>query len=333
MINGIDRYHILKSKVNQEELFKSLGFEVEYDRLVYNPERPDKTPKCSFKWFNGFLMFRDFTNYFGPNTVNVFQVFEFIHKRSFSMKDLESNVSLKKIGNSENENSVRNRISIKFKNKPWPTKHYLFDIPSRILHQENIFLVDEYWCNTSRHKIMVMNRFNNPKQTTTIAYLFKGLRSRTKLYFVGNTLKFYTNTSNEDVFGLHNLVKKDDTLFITKSGADFLCLRYVLNYDAIALNSEWPNTTNRVLDEIKKYAYKQIIILYDNDNAGIKNSKALQEFMTENGFQNVVTRFIPEKVEKQDCKDCKDLYYINRLKLKKVLKLIRHGKFFKPSNY
>lgn len=335
MINGIDRKSILKLKIDQKAVFQFLGYNVDLENFVFNPERNDKTPKCTFKWHKGYLIFSDFTGFFGKTGITAFEAYQFRYKKSFSLKEKELNEIIKyeDFSDAHNKDTYSRSISIKFKNKPWPTKHYLFDIPSRILHQENIFLVSEYWCNTSRHKTMVMNRFNNPMKSTTIAYLFRDLKSRVKLYFVGNSLKFYTNIKNKDIFGLKTLRKTDNTLFITKSGADYLCLKYVLGYNAIALNSEWPSIEESVLTKIKSFNYDHIVILYDNDMTGIKNSIALRNFLKQKGMMNIRVAFLPEKVEKKDCKDCKDLYYINKLKLKKVLKLIKDGKFFEPTNF
>lgn len=314
MIGGINRSRILETVIDQEAMFISMGFTVDYDNLVLNPHRNDKTPKCSFYWHGNKLLFRDFTEYFGRTTVDCFEVFKFLNNRDPTEQELckiPKETQTRKI-----IPYLKDKIDIKVISKEWPLEHYLFNIPEKLLHHEGVFLVDEYWCSTKKDRKMAMNRFNNPIKDLTIAYHLNG---KIKLYFPHNPyIKFFGNTTNQEVYGLNTLIKSSNTLCITKSGADFLCLKYILKYDAIGINAEWSVIPDTVIQIIKSFGYESIVILYDNDHTGIINSEKLKLHLVTNGLMNIKCKFLPTQVNNKDCKDLKDLYYINLERLKLI---------------
>jgi hypothetical protein len=75
------------------------------------------------------------------------------------------------------------------------------------------------------------------------------------------------------IFGWKHLPEKDDLVFITGGEKDVLCL--VSNgFNAITLNSETSNLLDETAQELKK-RFKNVIVLYDNDATGIKQSQIL----------------------------------------------------------
>jgi hypothetical protein len=75
------------------------------------------------------------------------------------------------------------------------------------------------------------------------------------------------------IFGWKHLPDKDDLVFITGGEKDVLTL--VSNgFNAITLNSETANLQDETAEELKE-RFKNVIVLYDNDPTGVKQSKHL----------------------------------------------------------
>lgn len=75
------------------------------------------------------------------------------------------------------------------------------------------------------------------------------------------------------IFGWKHLPAKDDLVFITGGEKDVLTL--VSNgFNAITLNSETANLQDDTAEELKQ-RFKNVIVLYDNDPTGVKQSKHL----------------------------------------------------------
>ena len=106
------------------------------------------------------------------------------------------------------------------------------------------------------------------------AYLFN---DRMKLYrpFSKKELKWRNNCIMSDIQGLEQLPEKGEILLITKSLKDVMCL-YELGFNAIAPQSETPNFNENILADLKK-RFKRIIVWYDNDDPGVRNSILLTE--------------------------------------------------------
>lgn len=75
------------------------------------------------------------------------------------------------------------------------------------------------------------------------------------------------------IFGWKHLPEKDDLVFITGGEKDVLCL-VSQGYNAITLNSETSNLQDETAEELKN-RFKNVIVLYDNDATGVKQSKQL----------------------------------------------------------
>ena len=80
--------------------------------------------------------------------------------------------------------------------------------------------------------------------------------------------KWRNNLTEYDIQGYAQLPSKGDTLIITKSMKDVMCL-YEMGIPAISPSSESTFIPNDILEGLKK-RFKRIIILFDRDNAGVK---------------------------------------------------------------
>jgi len=107
---------------------------------------------------------------------------------------------------------------------------------------------------------------------------------RWKIYFYKrkkDTIRFICNTNR--IAGWIQIPKEGDLLILTKSLKDVMVL-HRMNYHAIAGQSENFHFYQSIIDELKQ-RFKQIVVIYDNDEKGILFSNAIcSEFNLEQRF-------------------------------------------------
>jgi len=144
---------------------------------------------------------------------------------------------------------------------------------------------------------------NNPM------YVYK-VYDKLKIYrpLADKSHKWSGNLTKNYIFGYKQLPETRDLLIITKSLKDIMCL-YELGYTSISPSSEGVLLPVKCVDDIKK-RFKEIVVLYDNDIAGLKAAKNMNE---KYGFRYVLIN--------DETKDLTD-YYVKYGKTK-TIKLIR----------
>lgn len=90
------------------------------------------------------------------------------------------------------------------------------------------------------------------------------------------------------IFGWKQLPEKGEKLFITGGEKDVMCLA-AQGFNAISLNSETASLEKSIADELK-LRFNHIIVLYDNDATGIKQSELLA---VTHGFHKITLPTIP----------------------------------------
>ena len=75
------------------------------------------------------------------------------------------------------------------------------------------------------------------------------------------------------IFGWQQLPEKGEIVFITGGEKDVMTLA-AIGFNAISLNSETATLENKIAEELKS-RFNQIIVLYDNDETGMKQSEIL----------------------------------------------------------
>ena len=94
------------------------------------------------------------------------------------------------------------------------------------------------------------------------------------------------------------------TIVITGGEKDVLALR-AIGYEAIAFASETSSVPKYFIDSYKD-AFRNIIILYDNDEAGDKGAERVSTTLKENGFENVNILKLPSLLKEKKGKDISD---------------------------
>lgn len=152
---------------------------------------------------------------------------------------------------------------------------------------------------------------NNPMYAYKVYNHFKIYRPLADKY-----TKWRSNLNINDVQGFKQLPKTGDTLIITKSLKDVMCL-YEMGINAVSPNSESSWLPDKALESILK-RFKTVLICFDRDVAGIKNmrklsfktglnciimpkrfsAKDISDAIKVNGF-DVVKKYIYEEIEKE----------------------------------
>jgi hypothetical protein len=265
-------------EISQEDIFaKYLGIEVYSKKMFKNPLRDDKNPTCEFVKFNGILYLRDYSGFFGEIGIDCFSLVCFIYNISFkeALVRIREDFNVGKVGlfsiatkrtQIEVEESEPKRISVvrrKFNDIDkgiWERG----SITEKDLIKFNVYPVRECWIDDLRAY------WYNEKNQENVAYSYFFEDGTTKIYFPNKTKGKFIGNSNY-IQGLRELDFSKDIVFITKSLKDVIAL-YKLGYTAIAEHTEGCMIRDWIV-KLLKVAFKEVIILYDNDEAGINGAK------------------------------------------------------------
>lgn len=105
------------------------------------------------------------------------------------------------------------------------------------------------------------------------SYIYFIKDGRYRVYTPGSHIKFWGTMDKFDVFGIDQLPEKGKLLVITKSLKDVMVL-YEMGIPAIAFASENITPSKKLINELKE-RFKKVVILYDNDKAGIKHAERI----------------------------------------------------------
>lgn len=284
-------------KVTEEDIMRHyLGFDFQVGKPYSSPFREDKNPSFALYYTKDRgLRFKDFNGLQGTCFDLVMHLFSvtFLEALNIINTDLglyigkirATNATRKIISSYKPEVIERKRL-IQIKPQHWTkidAKYWTqFGISSKTLKRFNVYSAKFVFLD----KQLILQYTD---YSPVYAYKFNG---RTKIYrpFADKTqFKWMSNVQHEDLQGLEQLEYKSDTLIITKSLKDVMCL-FELGYEAVAPQSENTRTQFDLLKELIP-KYEKIIILYDNDEAGMLGAKTLEEFLNE---EKVKTVFIKD---------------------------------------
>lgn len=297
---------LLLSRNSQETYMEHyLGIQVKKG-LLRSPLRDDPNPTCSFyKNSKGDLIFKDFRGDFVGNFVSVV-MYKFNVDYHQALKiiandfgiidrpDIKKNVSTVEYSNKEFEYKGNSIIQVKI--KPFSEKELewweSFGITEEILQLYNVFSCEIIFLNGIFH---IASTPNNP-----IYGYYGGVdedgRELWRIYFPFRTsYRFLSNWSASMIQGTKQL-RKSDTLVITKSMKDVMCLKG-FKIEGMAPNSETLFLTDRQWEYLQS-KYKNIYLFYDNDLAGISNMNKIRK-----KYDNVKCIWIPRKYGVKDISD------------------------------
>lgn len=300
-------------KITEEDIMRHyLGFDFQVGRPYSSPFREDKNPSFALYYTKDRgLRFKDFNGLQGTCFDLVMNLYgaTFVETLNIINTDLGLNIgkvkatgATRKIISSYKPEVIERKRLIQIKPQHWTkvdAKYWKqFGITSKILKRFNVYSAKFVFLD----KQLILQYMD---YSPIYAYKFNG---RTKIYrpLADKTqFKWMSNVQHEDLQGLEQLEYKSDTLIITKSLKDVMCL-YMLGYEAVAPQSENTRTQFDLLKELIP-KYEKIIILYDNDEAGMLGAKTLEEFLNEDKVKSV---FIKDPNTK-DISDYIETYGVN----------------------
>lgn len=284
-----------------------------------NTENKDKTPSFSLYPAKGELKFKDFGGY--KLSGNCFDYVKYLFNISYeeALKKIYSDFELHKLVASV-QNSVNTNTTLSYLNeinkrivgikRNWNLVDFnyfnQYHIPLEFVGSKNVYPAKSVYLIINEEEIVLWatDSVKYPIYTWSTADKIKCYRP----YNPKNS-KWLSTMTTWDLQNMETVNHKSDVLFITKSMKDCLVLEY-LGFAAVAPGSEVPNIPRKILDYLEA-SFKRIIILYDNDITGVKNSEALA---LNTGYQNII---LPDK----KYKDISD--YAKEFGLEASLELIK----------
>lgn len=291
--------------------------------LIRSPLREDNSPTCSFyRNTSGDLIFKDFSGHFHGNFISVVM---YKYNCTYPM-------ALKIIAN---DFGIINHPKLKKNPKPITPSQTVFkdDGPARIQVEIQDFTEEElhWWAQYGitkqiLHKFSIYscksvflngNYFIGTTKKQRIYGYYRGKRDDLELwriYFPGRkSFKFISNWKSFMLQGAKQLPKEGDLLVVTKSQKDLMCL-YSLGIIAVAPCSENLFMSEAQFEKLSK-RFKQIVVLYDNDLAGISNMNKIRKKFP------IKCLWIPRKYRAKDISD-----FYAKYGREKTLELINEAK-------
>lgn len=281
------------SHVSEEEIF-GLVFEKVPQEFEYlcSPFREDNHPGC---WFSrdltGRLRFCDFGNPEVQDGIkmfnidcfdavrifyklsNFYQTLEFIYNSLIKGRKISEDTRGYKFGSIRTKNPFYFTFEVRdFDNRD---KRYWspYGISKDNLIKDKVFPVSRYkMFNTKSGDLIV--------RPTTVCYVFTEFKSgHKKLYLPLNKgRRFITDCDENDLGGFDSLDEFGETLVITKSYKDWRVLLNIGLLNVVWTQNEGMYPSNNFLIALCK-RFKDIIVLYDNDETGINSAKRLVELI------------------------------------------------------
>lgn len=293
------------AKASEKEIMEFYWGEalVENKAIYRNPMRHDSDGTCYFKWHNNKYIFVDRARGIDAN----FDCFKYVmwhYGCGFyeAVRRINDEMLLESVSKllparpvKSSKTKSKARVNFKIKLRKW-NQHdidYWAKFGITISTIDSIIKpVKSYKSDLGLVKFRQMYKYD--ESDPCYAYIFK---SSYKLYRpFSKKYKWRSNTNNSDIFGLNQLPHFGKDLYICSGGKDMFCL-WEMGFNAIAPQSESSKISEVIIDDLKA-RFKNIYIIYDNDNTGITMSSKLSQEL------NITNIILPHL---NDCKDIAEL--------------------------
>ena len=248
-----------------------------YGRAMCSPLRKDKSPSFTiFRHNSGKFFFKDFstgdtgdcftflTKMFGIKRFDAYRLVDNDFQLGISTSNFLAPTK-QYIGKhlKEFENIQESSTTIQIKSRPWNDKEdktfwSKYGICCNILTRFHVRPAEHVWVND--RLVVSANRYNP-------IYTYDFGQGKMKVYHPNSKYKWLSNTSVSDLQGLSQLPDSGDTLVITKSLKDVMCLD-IWGISAVAPSSESCVIPSDIVKQLYD-RFTRICILYDFDRTGI----------------------------------------------------------------
>lgn len=254
-----------------------IGKDFKYGRAICSPLRKDKSPSFTiFKHNSGKFFFKDFstgdsgdcftflTKMYGLKRFDTYRLVDNDFQLGISTKSFMAPTK-KYVGEhlKEYEYVEPSSTTIQIKSRPWNNKEdktfwSKYGICCNILNRFHVRPAEHVWVND--RLVVSANRYNP-------IYTYDFGQGKMKVYQPYSKFKWLSNTSGSDLQGLSQLPERGDTLVITKSLKDVMCLS-IWDIPAVAPASESCVIPSDVVKQLYD-RFARICILYDFDRTGV----------------------------------------------------------------
>lgn len=297
----------IESRLNQETLMQFyLGVPLDFDNLICSPIRDDPNPTCSLYKKSGNVYMKDFSGHFHGDVYNLvcFQNHLDYGDLMGAMKIIVSDFP-DTFGISGAEKEFVHNLVVQQEAEEKKQKLFQYAAQKwqptdktywKSYHLTSLILA-EFGVHSASH-IWVDGKLRGSYFHKDPIYAYDYGRGRIKFYFPLRKGKSRFMCNTDAIQGWNQLPEKGHLVIITKSLKDVMVLK-TLGYSAIAPQSEHHSIPPRLI-EVLKTRFKNILIMYDNDNAGRRGAeKACDTFPILSYIE------IPEIYE--GCKDISDV--------------------------
>lgn len=255
------------SKVTEYDIYAKYIGEFKVGMIYNSPFRKDKNPSFGIFYSKrtNQLLFKDHGTGECGNVIKFVQLYTGITNYPDILKDIVNRLNISnstKLTTIQYNPPTETVIGIVRQNFTETDKKYWsqFNIDINTLKKFNVFSIKYYLCNGV---VKGIYKDTNPMYAYKVYNNFKIYRPLGDKY-----TKWRNNLTEYDIQGYEQLPQKGDTLIITKSMKDIMCL-YKMGIPAISPSSESTFIPDKCLEELKT-RFKRILILFDRDVAGIK---------------------------------------------------------------
>ena len=287
----------LLEKVSDYDIYSYYLGPIKPKKLINSPLRPDdKIPSFAiFPTKDGSLLFKDHGTGEAGNAIKFMKLYKNIQTREELERELlrvvkqfgkTSSVATSTRVYTPSENTIIGIVRQPFTEvdkQYWKQFHISIDTLKRF----NVFSIKYFLCNNI---VRGVYKDDNPMYAYKVDDKFKIYRPLASKY-----TKWRTNLNNTNIQGYAQLPESGDLLFITKSLKDVMCL-YEMGFTAISPSSETTFIPDNVLESLRK-RFKTIVILFDRDEAGVKNAR---KYSKEYGLDAI---FVHKKFKAKDVSD------------------------------
>ena len=320
----------LLSKFSEETFMEYyLGIPVA-KKLYRNPLRKDNKPTCSFyRNKSGELIFKDFSGVFYGNFISVVMFkysctyhqalriiandFGLIHDNKIPKNKGKLNVNAPVF---RDDGAAIIQVEIKDFSKSEIEWWSDYGVTDKILKKFHVFSCKNVFLNgnvisTSSDHCPIYGYYGGKKEGIELWRIYFPKRK---------SYRFLSNWDSKKIQGIKQLPNEGKLLVITKSLKDVMCL-YSLGIPAIAPNSETLFIPEALYVELKN-RFKNIVVLYDNDLAGIANMRKIRD------KYKVKCLWIPRSYEAKDISDFHKKYGRKKTLelIKRAIELLKHQK-------
>ena len=254
-----------------------IGKDFKYGRAICSPLRKDKSPSFTiFKHNSGKYFFKDFstgesgdcftflTKLFGLRRFDTYRLVDNDFQLGISTTNFNT-PTRQYVGErmKELQDIEPSTTTIQIKSRPWNAQEdkkfwSKYGICCDILNKFHVRPAEHVWVNDNL--IVSANRYNP-------IYAYDFGQGKMKIYQPYSKFKWLSNTSVSDLQGLSQLPKSGDTLVITKSLKDVMCLN-IWGIPAVAPSSESCVIPADIVKDLYD-RFARICILYDFDRTGV----------------------------------------------------------------